>query len=277
MAYSDTEISKLEDIARDLRINTLEMINRRGAGHPGGSLSCAEIITTLYFKIMNIYPDKPEDPDRDRFILSKGHASAILYAALARRGFFAGEDLKEWGKIDCHLQGHPEKNKTPGIDMTTGILGHGVSVGAGLALSAKLDNRDYQTYVLLGDGEIQGGIVWEGALMPSRFKLNNLTLILDYNGIQLDGFVNDIMPLEPLVEKWESFNYKVIEVDGHNIEELLNAFDLAKNIHQPVMIIAYTTKGKGVSFMEDRNEWHGMPPDEQQLQSAVKELGGYKT
>ncbi len=272
--YSSEEITELENIARDLRITTLEMINRRGAGHPGGSLSCAEIISTLYFKVMNIDPANPGEPDRDRFILSKGHASAILYAALARRGFFDELDLKEWGNIDCHLQGHPEKNKTPGIDMTTGILGHGVSIGAGLALSAKLDNRDYQTYVLLGDGEIQGGIVWEGALMPARFNLDNLTLILDYNGVQLDGYVNDIMPLEPLVDKWKSFNFKVIEVDGHNVGELLNAFNLTKRVDQPVIIIAYTTKGKGVSFMENKNEWHGMAPSDKELDSAIKELRG---
>lgn len=272
--HSSEEIIGLENIARDLRVTTLEMINRRGAGHPGGSLSCADIISALYFKIMNIDPLNPDDTCRDRFILSKGHASAILYAALARRGFFDDSDLKEWGGIECHLQGHPERNKTPGVDMTTGVLGHGVSIGAGLALSAKMDNKDYQTYVLLGDGEIQGGIVWEGALMPAKFGLDNLTLILDYNGVQLDGFVNEIMPLEPIVDKWKSFNYKVIEVDGHNIGELLNAFDLAKRVHQPVIIIAYTTKGKGVSFMEDKNEWHGMAPSDKELESAIKELRG---
>ncbi len=272
--YSAEEISRLENIARDLRITTLEMINRRGAGHPGGSLSCADIITTLYFKVMNIDPENPGDPGRDRFILSKGHASAVLYAALAKRGFFAEADLKDWGNLNCHLQGHPERNKTPGVDMTTGVLGHGVSIGAGLALAAKLENRDYQTYVLLGDGEIQGGIVWEGALMPARFNLDNLTLILDYNGIQLDGFVKDIMPLEPLVDKWKSFNFKVLEVDGHNIRELLKVFELAKTADQPVMIIANTIKGKGVSFMEDKNEWHGLAPNRQELEAAVRGLRG---
>jgi transketolase len=274
MSSNNVEVvHRLEERARDLRITTLEMIHRRGAGHPGGSLSAAEIIAVLYFHKLRIDPDNPEEVDRDRFILSKGHASAILYAALAEREFFPREDLVHWGDINCHLQGHPERGKTPGVDMTTGVLGHGINIGAGLALSARMNGQRYRTYVLLGDGECQGGIIWEGVMTAAKFKLNNLTLIVDYNDVQLDGFVHDIMPLEPFVEKWRSFNMNVLEIDGHNVQQIMDALDQVDKIpDRTTVIIAHTVKGKGVSFMENSNYWHGVAPSDAQLEQARTEL-----
>lgn len=271
--YSEEHIINLENIARNLRIKTLEMICRRGSGHPGGSLSAADIITALYFHKMQIDSLNPVDPDRDRFILSKGHASAVFYAALAEKGYFPKSDLENWGRLDCHLQGHPERLKTAGVDMTTGILGHGINIGAGLALAARLNRQKYRTYVLLGDGECQGGIIWEGAMTAAKYGLDNLTLILDYNDVQLDGFVHDIMPMEPFTDKWKAFNLGVIEIDGHNMRQILDALDGVENIHdRTVIIIAHTTKGKGVSFMENEHKWHGVAPNEEQLKMACKEL-----
>jgi len=271
--YNDQTIQILEKIALDLRLTSLEMIYRRQAGHPGGSLSAADIITALYFSKMRIDPKNPKDPDRDRFILSKGHASSILYAALAEKGYFPKEDLLHWGSLTCHLQGHPDRNKTPGVDMSTGVLGHGINVGAGLALAAKLNGKSYRTYVLLGDGECQGGIVWEGAMTAGKFKLDNLTLIVDYNNVQLDGFVHDIMPMEPFADKWKAFNLAVIEIDGHNMRQILEALDRVEHIHdRTTVILAHTVKGKGVSFMENDNKWHGNVPDEQQMEQARMEL-----
>jgi len=271
--YTSDELRDLEEKARSLRITCLEMIHRRGAGHPGGSLSAAEIVAALYFRKLRVDPKRPEDPDRDRFVLSKGHASALLYAALAERGFFPREDLEAWGELDCHLQGHPERLKTPGVDMTTGVLGHGVNIGAGLAMAGRLDGRSYRTYVLLGDGECQGGIVWEGAMTAAKYRLDRLTVIVDYNDVQLDGFVHEIMPLEPFVRKWEAFGFAVLEIDGHNMRQVLEALDEVENIHdRPAAIMAHTVKGKGVSFMESRSVWHGKAPDAAELELALKEL-----
>jgi transketolase len=271
--YAEEFIHQLEVTARGLRLTSLEMIHRRGAGHPGGCLSAADIVTALYFHKLRIDPAHPEDPDRDRFILSKGHASAVLYAALAERGFFPKKDLEKWGELDCHLQGHPERLKTPGVDMTTGILGHGISVGVGLALAARLGKKQYRTYVLLGDGECQAGVIWEGAMAAAKFKLANLTLILDYNDVQLDGFVHDIMPLEPIIEKWKSFNLGVFEIDGHNMRQILEALDEVERVHdRGTVIVAHTIKGKGVSFMENAHEWHGAVPGTEQMDRARKEL-----
>jgi len=273
MIYDDGLIRTLEDRARDLRITTLEMIQRRGAGHPGGSLSVAEIISALYFYKLRIDPSNPDDSDRDRFILSKGHASAILYAALAERGFFPKSDLERWGELDCHLQGHPEREKTPGVDMTTGLLGHGICVGAGLALTAKMTNRNFRTYVIIGDGESQGGIIWEGVMTAAKFRLDNLIVIADYNDVQLDGFVHDVMPLEPFLDKWKAFNWAVLEIDGHNMHQILDALGEAERIHdRPTIIMARTIKGKGVSFMENRCGWHGIAPTAEELEKARKEL-----
>ncbi len=271
-SYNDQIIQGLEKTALYLRLMTLEIIYRRQAGHPGGSLSAADILTALYFNKMRVDPNNPQDPERDRFILSKGHASSILYAVLAEKGYFPKEDLFEWGSMDCHLQGHPDR-KTPGVDMSTGVLGHGINVGAGLALAAKLNEKSYRTYVLLGDGECQGGIIWEGAMTAGKFKLDNLTLIVDYNDVQLDGFVHDIMPMEPFVDKWKAFNLAVIDIDGHNMRQILEALDKAEHIHdRTTVIVARTVKGKGVSFMENSNKWHGNIPSEEQMNKARIEL-----
>lgn len=271
--YDEGTILRLEETARKLRVISLEMIHRRGAGHPGGSLSAAELIAALYFHKLRVDPARPDWPDRDRFILSKGHASAVLYAALAERGFFPREDLLAWGRLDCHLQGHPERLKTPGVDMTTGLLGHGINVGAGLALAARLDRKGYRTYVLLGDGECQGGVIWEGAMTAGKYRLANLTLIVDANGVQLDGPVHRIMPLEPFADKWRAFGLGVIEIDGHNMRQILEALDLAERIRDRTMVIlARTVKGRGVSYMENDHAWHGGVPNAEQMEQARLEL-----
>ncbi len=273
--HSEELIDELNERARQLRLDALEMIHRRGAGHPGGSLSIAEIMAALFFHHLRIDPHRFDWPERDRFILSKGHASATLYAALARRGFFPVEELATWGHLGSRLQGHPDRLKTPGVDMTTGSLGHGPSIGAGLCLAARLKKRNHRTYVLLGDGECQSGIVWEGALTAGKYKLSNLTVIVDNNDVQLDGSVHEIMPLEPLVEKWKAFNFSTIEINGHNMREILDSLDIAGEIHdRPTAIIAHTTKGKGVSFMENKAEWHGLVPSDEEYSQAVTELGG---
>jgi len=271
--HSEALIQKLEDIAQQIRADIVQMIHKRQSGHPGGSLSGVEIMTALYFHHMQIDPASPEWSERDRLILSKGHASALLYSALARRGYFPVEDLWQWGALECHLQGHPDRLKTPGVDMTTGILGHGIAIGAGLALAARLRKSRARTYVLIGDGESQGGIIWEGAMTAAKYRLSNLTVILDYNDVQLDGAVHEIMPLEPVAEKWRSFNWHVIEINGHDMRQVLDALDTAAEIHnQPTMIVAHTTKGKGVSFMENDSYWHGVAPNEAQLQQALSEI-----
>lgn len=272
--YSEAMLQELQMIANQLRRDSIEMIYQRGAGHPGGSLSAAEIITALFFYKLHLNPEDPSWALRDRFILSKGHASAILYAALARRGFFSVEDLWLWGDLDCHLQGHPDRIKTPGVEMSAGLLGHGIAIGVGLALAAGLKGLNHRIYTLLGDGECQAGVVWEGAMAAVKFRTVNLTAIVDYNDVQLDGPVHEIMPLGPLAAKWESFGWKTIEINGHNLRQILEAIDLAQEIHnRPTVIIAHTTKGKGVSFMENNSKWHGNVPDENQYRLAMRELG----
>jgi len=266
-------VRDLAELAWTLRIDVVGMIYAAGSGHPGGSLSAAEIVTALVFHHLNIDPKNPQMPQRDRFLLSKGHAAPLLYAALARRGFFPVEELKTFRQLDSRLQGHPDRLKTPGVEMTSGVLGHGVAVGVGLALAARLDGDRWKTYVLVGDGEIQAGVVWEGALMASKYKLGNLTVILDHNDVQLDGPVHEIMPIQPVVEKWRAFGWHVTEIDGHDMREVLNTLDMTDNIHdQPKIIVAHTTKGKGVSYMENQARWHGRAPNEQEYAQAIKEL-----
>lgn len=268
------EISELEEIARQLRADSLRLIHRRGAGHPGGALSAAEIMAVLYFHVLKVDPARPDREGRDRFILSKGHASAVLYSALTRRGFFFLSELDNWGEVDCPHQGHPDRFKTPGVEMTSGILGHGVAVGAGLALAARLKKLPYRTYILLGDGECQAGIVWEGAATAAKYRLSNLTCIVDYNDVQLDGPVHEVMPLEPLADKWSAYGWRVTEVNGHSIRQVAEALELAGEVHnQPTVILAHTTKGKGVSFMENLSYWHGNVPNTEQLKQALTELG----
>ena len=267
------QISMLEKTAQQLRADSLKMIFNRGAGHPGGALSAAEIITALYFHFLHINPANPELPGRDRFILSKGHASAVLYAALTRRGFFDIHELDNWGEVNCPHQGHPDRLKTPGVEMTSGILGHGVAIGAGLALAARMTGSLSRTYVLVGDGECQAGIVWEGAAVAAKYRLANLVAIVDLNDVQLDGAVHEIMPMEHLADRWRAYGWYVVEINGHNIRQIVEAFDLAREIHdKPVCVIARTTKGKGVSFMENDSYWHGNVPSADQLNQALTEL-----
>ena len=273
--YPESLILELQERARELRLDSIRMIYRRGAGHPGGALSAAEIMAALFFQKMRLDPHQPDWPERDRFILSKGHASAILYAALARRGFFPMADLEAWGNLDCHLQGHPDRLKTPGVEMTSGLLGHGVAIGAGLALAARMDGQGYRVYTLLGDGECQAGVVWEGAMTAAKYRLSRLTAIVDYNNVQLDGAVHEIMPVEPLADKWRACNWAVLQINGHNLREVLEALDMASEIHnRPTVIIARTTKGKGVSFMENQAKWHGIPPSDEEYALAMAELAG---
>jgi transketolase len=275
MLYSESLLLELQERARELRLDSIKMIYRRGAGHPGGALSAAEIMSALFFHKIRLDPQRPDWPDRDRFILSKGHASAILYSALARNGFFPMADLEAWGELDCHLQGHPDRLKTPGVEMTSGLLGHGVAIGAGLALAARMDGRSYRVYTLLGDGECQAGVVWEGAMTAAKYRLSGLTAIVDYNNVQLDGAVHEIMPMEPLADKWRACNWAVLQINGHNLREVLESLDMAAEIHnRPTVIIARTTKGKGVSFMEDKAKWHGIPPSAEEYALALEELGG---
>ena len=273
--HPESLILGLEERARELRIDSLRMIYNRQAGHPGGSLSAAEIMSALFFHEMRIDPERPAWADRDRFILSKGHASAILYAALARRGFFPLAELDGWGDVSCHLQGHPDRIKTSGVEMTSGILGHGVAIGAGIALAGRIDGLRRRVYVLLGDGECQGGVIWEGAMVAAKYRLSDLVAIVDQNGVQLDGPVHEILPLEPFADKWRSFGWAVLEVNGHDVSQVLGAFDEAREVHdRPTVILARTTKGKGVSFMENDARWHGIPPDEEQYGRAIAELEG---
>jgi transketolase len=271
--HSPELIDSLNNTARELRIESLKMIHRRGQGHPGGTLSAAEIMSALYFHHLRIDPAQPDWDNRDRFILSKGHASAILYVALAKRGYFPIGELETWGKIGGMLQGHPDRLKTPGVDMSAGCLGHGISIGAGLCLASRLNQLDYRTYVVVGDGECQAGVIWEGVMLAAKYKLSGLTAIVDYNEVQLDGTVKEIMPVNPFKEKWESFGWAAMEIDGHDMKAVLDSLDAAvENKDKPSVIIAHTVKGKGVSFMEGRAEWHGKAPSDDDFERAIREL-----
>lgn len=262
-------------MARRLRCHVIRMTGEAGSGHPGGSLSAAEIIATLYFEVLRIDPGRPDWPDRDRFVLSKGHAAPTLYAALAERGFFPVGELLTLRKTGSRLQGHPDMRKTPGVEMSTGSLGQGISAAVGMALAGKLDGRDWRVYVLLGDGESEEGQVWEASMAAAHYRLDNLTAFLDYNGYQIDGPVTKVMSPEPLAEKWRAFGWHVISIDGHDIGAILDAVEEAKATKgRPTMIVARTTKGKGVSFMEAAPEkWHGTAPSREQMLQALAELG----
>jgi len=260
-------------MAKKLRRHVITMIATAGSGHPGGSLSAADIITALYFKVMCHNPENPLWLDRDRFILSKGHAAPILYAALAESGYFPVEELATLRKLDSRLQGHTDRNLTPGVEMSAGSLGMGLSFGIGVALAARLDCRDYRTYVLLGDGECDEGETWEAALSAAHFKVDNLTAIVDCNKIQLSGWTQDIMKLEPLSQKWQAFGWHTIDIDGHDFNQILAAFQEAEKIkNKPTVIIARTIKGKGVSFMENNPKFHGKAPTSEEAARALKEL-----
>jgi len=271
----NVDIEQLKKIAQNIRLTILKMIYEAGSGHPGGSLSICELLAVLYFSELHIEPQKPKDPQRDRFILSKGHAAPALYAILARKGFFPTEELWTLRKIGSRLQGHPDMNKVPGVEISAGSLGMGISFGIGTALAARLDARSYRTYVLTGCGELDEGQNWEAFLTAAKYQLDNLTVIVDYNKVQLDGTNDQILPLGNLKNKIEAFDWFVIECDGHNIPEIQYSLNQAKRRkHQPSAIIAHTVKGKGVSFMENRAEWHGKPLNEDEYKLALSELEG---
>ena len=266
-------MAELREMAKKLRRHVITMIATASSGHPGGSLSAADIITALYFKVMRHNPQNPQWQDRDRFILSKGHAAPILYAALAESGYFPVEELLTLRKLGSRLQGHTDRNLTPGVEMSAGSLGMGLSFSIGVALAAKLNHRDYKTYALLSDGECDEGQTWEAALSAAHFKLDNLVAIIDCNQIQLSGWTRDIMNLEPLNKKWQAFGWHTIDIDGHDFDQILSAFQEAeKIIGKPTVIIAHTVKGKGVSFMENNVEFHGKAPTPEQAERALKEL-----
>ncbi len=277
MALQADRKALLEGLSGKFRNTIIDTLFKIQTGHPGGSLSAVEIVTTLYFEKMRVDPKNPKWPDRDRFVLGKGHAAPILYVALAKKGFFPEKDLETLRQLGSHLQGHPCAKKTPGVELSTGPLGLGLSAAQGMALGARMDGRDFRTYVLLGDGEIQEGIVWEAAMSAAKFGLDNLTAILDYNKVQLDGTTDEIMPLGDVRAKWESFGWHVIEIDGHKVEEIADALDRAKAVKgRPTIIVARTVKGKGVSFMEGKNTWHGKPISREEYEAAKAELGGGK-
>jgi transketolase len=272
-AKFDLSVPELEKMAKQLRRHVITMIATAGSGHPGGSLSAADIVTALYFKVMRHDPKNTQWPDRDRFILSKGHAAPILYAALAECGYFPVEELSTLRKLGSRLQGHTDRTLTPGVEMSAGSLGQGLSFGIGVALAGRLDKRNYHVYVLLGDGECEEGQIWEAAMSAPHFRIDNLTAIVDHNGIQLDGRCCDIMGLESLADKWRSFNWHVIEIDGHDMSQILQALEEAgKTKLRPTVIIAHTVKGKGVSFMENNVDFHGKAPSAQEAEIALKEL-----
>lgn len=267
------EILELKKIANEIRKDIITSVFSAKSGHPGGSLSSADILTYLYFEEMNIDPKNPQKQDRDRFVLSKGHVAPVYYSTLANRGFFPKEDLKTLRKIGSYLQGHPDKKHIPGVDMSTGSLGQGISAAVGMALSAKLGNDNYRTYTLLGDGEIQEGQVWEAAMFAGHKKLDNLVVIIDNNGLQIDGDIEEVCSPYPIDEKFKSFNFHVINIDAHNFDEIKMAFDEARSIKdKPTAIIAKSIKGKGISFMENQACWHGSAPNEEQYELAMKEL-----
>ena len=267
------DINELKKIAKQIRRDIINEIYSANSGHPGGSLSCTDILTVLYFNQMNINPEKPKDNARDRFILSKGHAAPALYSTLANRGYFSKEKLKTLRHLGSDLQGHPDMKKLPGIDMSTGSLGQGLSIANGIALSSKLRRDGNRIYCLVGDGELEEGQIWEAAMTSSQYKLDNLCVIVDNNNLQIDGTIEEVKSSYPITNKFESFGFYVIEADGNNIEELLNAFETAKNIkNMPTAIIAKTIKGKGITYMENQVSWHGKSPNEEQYNKAMEEL-----
>ncbi len=268
-------VEELKSIAKVIRKDIVTMLTESNSGHPGGSLSAVEILTTLYFNEMNVDPANPKDMDRDRFVLSKGHAAPVLYSTLARRGYFNPEELSTLRKLGSMLQGHPNMNDTPGVDMSTGSLGQGISAAVGMALAGKIDKKDYRVYALLGDGELEEGQVWEAAMAAGFYRLDNLTAFVDNNGLQIDGKCEDVMNPAPVAEKFKAFGWNVVEIDGHDFETIINAIEGAKSTKgAPTMIVCKTVKGKGVSFMENEVAWHGTAPNKEQCEKALKEIGG---
>ena len=269
----EKRIKELSIIANKVRKGALTAVYSANSGHPGGSLSIADVLTLLYFEVMNVDPKNPKMENRDRFVLSKGHTAPALYATLAHRGFFDVEDLKTFRNISSNLQGHPCMNKVPGVDMSTGSLGQGVSAAGGMALAAKLDNKDYRVYTILGDGELEEGQVWEQAMFAAHYKLDNLTAFVDFNGLQIDGDITKVMNPTPIDKKFEAFGWNVMVADAHNIAELYEAIEKAKQVKgKPTVIVMKSVKGKGVSFMENQAGWHGSAPNEEQYNQAIAEI-----
>ena len=269
------EREQFEKIAAKIRIDVIRAVHAAGSGHPGGSLSAADIVTALYFKEMNIDPENPKMEGRDKFILSKGHAGPVQYAALAERGYYPVEDMMSLRKIGSAFQGHPNMHKVPGIEMSTGSLGQGISASVGMALANKMDKNPGRVYTLLGDGEIQEGLVWEAAMSAAHYGLDNFCAILDWNGLQIDGKNEDVMTVTPVDKKFAAFGWNVVVIDGHNFDEIFAAFDNARACKgKPTVIIAKTHKGQGVSFMSDNAGWHGKAPSDEEAKQAVEELGG---
>jgi transketolase len=267
---------ELTKTATKIRMGIITATASAGSGHPGGSLSLTDILTYLYFKEMRIDTNNPKDPDRDRFVLSKGHCTPGLYATLAYRGFFPVEDLSTFRQIDSYLEGHPNMDKVPGVDMSTGSLGQGISAAVGMALAGKIDKKGYRVFAVLGDGEIQEGQVWEAVMAASHYKLDNLTAFVDYNGLQIDGKITEVMNPEPIKDKFAAFGWNTIEIDGHDFSQIEEAVNAAKEVKgKPTMIVAHTVKGKGVSYMEDEASWHGNAPNKELADQAIKELQDY--
>lgn len=272
MLNSD-QIQELQAKAKNIRKNIVNMVYSAKSGHPGGSLSITDILTVLYFKELRIDVNNPKDENRDRLVLSKGHCSPALYAVLAEKGFIPKKDLESFRKIDSYLQGHPDMKKIPGVDMTSGSLGQGLSVSNGMALAAKLDNKDYRVYCILGDGEIEEGQVWEAAMTSNQYKLDNVCVIVDNNNLQIDGTIDEVMSSKPIDEKFKSFGFNVIQIDGHDFNQIVEAFDKAKDCKEkPTAIIAKTTKGKGISLMENQVGWHGKAPNDEEYKKIMEEL-----
>ena len=270
------KVKELKLHAANVRKMALEAVYSANSGHPGGSLSAADILTYLYMEEMNVDPKNPKNPDRDRFVLSKGHCSPALYGALAERGFIPKEDIKTFRHTASYLQGHPDMKGVSGVDMSTGALGQGISAACGMAECAKLDGKDYRVYAILGDGESEEGQVWEAAMFAAHYKLDNLTVFLDFNGLQIDGDIREVMNPTPLDKKFEAFNWNVLHIDANNFNEIEAAVNEAKNTKgKPTLILAKSVKGKGVSFMENKAEWHGAAPKKEQYEQAVKELDAY--
>ena len=270
---NEARIVELKNIANDVRIGIIDATHAAKSGHPGGSLSIADILTYLYFEKMNIDPQNPKMGNRDRFVLSKGHTAPGLYSTLAHRGFFPVEDLITLRKIDSYLQGHPDMNKIPGVDMSAGSLGLGISSACGMALAGKIDGEDYRVYTIIGDGESEEGQVWEACMFASHYKLDNLCVIVDWNGLQIDGPIAEVMDPTPHDKKLEAFGFHVISIDGHDFDAIEAAFNEAKTVKgKPTAIVAKTVKGKGVSFMENKVNWHGSAPNDEQYAAAIAEL-----
>ena len=268
-----THTEALEKIAKNIRIGIIKAVYSAKSGHLGGSLSCADILTVLYFSQMNIDPKKPNAEGRDKFVLSKGHCTPALYATLAERGFFEKEELENFRKINSILQGHPDMNKVPGVDMSSGSLGQGLSIANGMAIASKMNSAGQRIYCLLGDGEIQEGQIWEAAMTSNKYKLDNLCVIVDNNNLQIDGTIEEVKGLDCIPEKFRSFGFKTIEIDGNNINQIIDAFETARCTKgKPTVIIAKTIKGKDVSFMENKAEWHGKAPSQLEYEQAISEM-----